>query len=156
MPAFVWAAPGSWAAMFATGDLNSLANGSTVFSSTTLPQIDTTTTRELYFQAEFVGGSMSPAAGGDVVVILLPRDSQDAAYVDGEASATIANQPVWMQYPHVVLGLRAKATSTQLVKGPVTLLPPEKYRVMLLNRAGVALAASGNQVRLRLLTEASV
>lgn len=148
-----WAAPGSWAPMFDSADLASLSNAAVALSSLTAPQVDTTSSRQLYFQAEFVGGSISPANGGDVVLILIPRDSADAAYSDGEAGATIANQPVWMQFPHVVIGLRAKASSAQLVVSAVAPLPPNKYRAALLNRAGVALAASGNQVNLRLLTE---
>lgn len=145
---------GSWAAAFGSSDLNSLANGSTAHSSLTAPQIDTTSTKELYFQAEFVGGSISPTGAADVVVYLLPRDSADAAYVDGEATATAANQPIWMQYPHVIIGLRTKAATAQLAMSGMCVLPPGKYQVGLLNRAGVALASSGNQVNIRLITEA--
>ncbi|MEO3475777.1 hypothetical protein AAFN86_28255 [Roseomonas sp. CAU 1739] len=155
MTDFLWK-PGSWAAMFGSSDLNSLANGSTAFSSTTAPQIDTTSTLELYLQAEFVGGSISPTNAADVVFILVPRDSANAAYVDGEATSTVANQPVWMQYPHAIIGLRTKATQAQLAMSPLIMLPPNRYKAMLLNRAGVALASSGNQVNARLVTEKGV
>lgn len=157
MADFLWSA-GSWSAMFGTSDLNSLANGSTAFSSLNSNSfvVDTTSSLQLYFQAEFVGGSISPSGAADVVLILVPMDSTAASFVDGEASATVANQPIWMQYPHAAIGLRTKAASTQLAKSGAILLPPDKYRPMLLNRAGVALASSGNQVNLRLLTEKSV
>jgi hypothetical protein len=156
MATFKWATPGAWAAGFGSSDMNSLANGSTAFSSLTAPQIDTTSSLELYVQFEFVGGSISPSGPADVVVFAMPRDSANAAYVDGEASATVANQPIWMQIPHAVLGLRTKAASTQLVVGAPLLLPPNRYQLGLLNRSGVALASSGNQVNWRLLSEGSV
>jgi hypothetical protein len=146
---------GSWVAGFGTSDLNSLANGSTAHSSLTAPQIDTTSTKEPYFQAEFVGGSISPTGAADVVVYFIPRNSADSAYSDGEASATAANQPIWAQYPHVVIALRTKATSAQSAMSALSgIIPPGKYQVGVLNRAGVALASSGNQVNIRLVTEA--
>jgi hypothetical protein len=150
--------PGSWAPMFGSSDLNSLANGSTAYSSLNSSSyvVDTTSSLELYFQAEFVGGSISPTGTPDVVFILMPMDSTLASFVNGDATATVADQPVWMQYPHAAIGLRTKASSTQLAKSGAILLPPDRYRPMLLNRAGVALASSGNQVNLRLLTEKGV
>jgi hypothetical protein len=154
MTDFIWTV-GSWNTVFGAADLNSLANGSFAFSSTTAPQIDTSTTREFYFQAEFTGGSISPTNAADVVVVLVPRDAQDAAYMDGEAGTTFANHPLWLQYPHACIALRTKATSAQLAMSGTVILPPNKYKVGLLNRAGVALASSGNQVRIRLLTEAT-
>ena len=153
---FKWATPGSWSAGFGSSDLNSLANATTALSSLTEPQIDTTSSLELYVQFEFVGGSISPSGPADVVVFLIPRDSANAAYIDGEATGTAANQPIWMQMPHSVLGLRTKASSTQLVMGLPILLPPNRWKIGMMNRAGVSLAASGNQVNWRLLTEASV
>lgn len=146
----------SWAAMFGATDLNSLANGSTALSSLSAPQIDTSTSLEFYFQAEFVGGSISPTGAPDVVVFLLPLSADNTNYVDGEATATAANQPVWIQYPHAAIALRTKASSTQLARSGAILLPPGKYKVGLLNRSGVALAASDNQVSIRLLTEQGV
>jgi len=149
---FSWAAPGSWTNCFGASDLNSLANITTVFS--TGSTLDTTTTRELYVQFEFTGGSISPTAPADVVIFCLPRTSDGSTYVDGEASGTAANQPIWMQVPHAVIGLRGKATSTQLEMSMPVLLFPNVYKFGLLNRAGVSLAASGNQVKYRLLTQA--
>jgi hypothetical protein len=152
---FKWATPGAWAVAFGAADLNSLANGTTALSSLGAPQINNSTSLEYYAQFEFVGGSISPSGPADVVVFLLPIDSAGAAYMDGEATGTVANQPIWLQYPHAIIGLRTKATSAQLAQsGPApTLIPPGQYKVGVLNRAGVALAASGNQVNWRLLTE---
>lgn len=150
---FKWATPGAWAAGFAAADLNSCANGTTVLSTTSAPQVNNSSTLELYVQFEFVGGSISPSGPADVVVFLLPLDSTGVNYMDGEATATVANQPIWMQYPHAVIGLRTKAASTQLDMSGAVLLPPGQYKIGLLNRAGVSLAASGNQVNVRLLTE---
>lgn len=155
MATFSWATPSNWTAGFGSSDLNNLANGSVALSSLSAPQINTTSTKELYVQLEFIGGSISPSGPADVVAILLPRNSADSAYVDGEAGSTVVNQPVWMQYPHAVLGLRTKASSAQAVKSSPILLAPDKYQLGLLNRAGVTLASSGNQVNWRLLTEAS-
>ena len=156
MADFLWE-DGAWNTMFGASDLNSLANGSFAFStSPSDPQIDTSTSKEFYFQAEFVGGSISPTNAADVVVALVPRNAQDSAYSDGEAGATVANHPLWVQYPHVCIALRTKAASAQSAMSGLSLLPPGKYKVGLLNRAGVALASSGNQVRIRLLTESAV
>jgi hypothetical protein len=152
---FKWATPGSWAAGFASSDLNSCANGSVILSSLTAPQVDNRTTLQLYVQFEFVGGSISPAAAADVVAFLLPLDSTAAGYVDGEAGATVINQPVWLNYPYAAIGLRLKATSTQLQQSGVVLCPPGGYKIGLLNRAGVTLAASGNQLNWRFHSEAS-
>jgi hypothetical protein len=99
---------------------------------------------------------MSPTNSADVVVFLLPLVSAGGGvYVDGEASATFANQPVWMQYPHAAVGLRTKATQTQAQQSGLVLCPPGTYKFGFLNRAGVALPASGNQVNWRFVTEAS-
>lgn len=157
MTDFKWA-PGSWSSMFGSSDLNSLANGSTAFSTLNSSSytIDTTTSLELYFQAEFTGGSISPSAAADVVFFFIPMDATGASFMDGEATATVANQPIWLQMPHAPIALRSKASSTQLAMSGVVLLPPNKYRAGLLNRAGVALAASGNNVKVRLITEKGV
>lgn len=148
-----WNAPTAWTAGFGTSDLNSLANGSVALSSLSAPQINTTSTLQLYLQFEFVGGSISPTVSADVVAFALPIDSANTTYMNGEAGATLANQPIWMQYPHAAIGLRAKAASTQLAMSMPVLIPPGKYTLGLLNRAGVALNASGNQINWRLITE---
>lgn len=155
MATFKWATPGAWSAGFGSSDLNSLSSGNVALSSLTAPQVNNSTSLELYVQFEFVGGSISPVNVADVVVFLLPLDSTGANYMSGEAGSTIANQPVWMQYPNAAIGLRLKASSTQLQQSGVVLCPPGQYKIGLLNRAGVALAASGNQVNWRLVTEAS-
>lgn len=155
MATFKWSTPGAWAAGFAAADMNSLANGSVVLSSLGAPQVDNRTTLELYVQFEFVGGSISPAAAADVLAFLLPLDSTGAAYMDGEAGSTVINQPVWLNYPYAAIGLRLKAASTQLQQSGVVLCPPGGYKIGLLNRSGVALAASGNQLNWRFHSEAS-
>jgi hypothetical protein len=146
-----WATPGAWTAMFAANDLNSLANGSTLISTATAPQINNSTTLENMFQVEFVGGSISPAAGANILVMLIPLSSNGTDYVDGESTATAVNQPAWANLPTAVIQLRAKGTSTQRQQSKPVPLPPGQYKVCVLNRAGVALAASGNQVNIRLM-----
>lgn len=146
------AAAGTWVNSFAAADLNALANGSVAISSLSAPQVNNGTSLDFFVQFEFAGGSIAPTTGANLVAVLLPLLSDGVTYADGEAGATVANQPVVLAHPYALLLLRTKVASQNVRSNPI-LLPPGGYKVALLNRAGVALAATGNMLKHRLFTE---
>lgn len=148
-----WTAYGTFNSMFGSSDLNSLANGSTAITSLSAPVVDTTSSLELWGVAEFTGGSISPVPPADVIFFLIPLLSDGSTYMDGEAGATAVNQPIWLSMPHCSIPLRGKGSSTQAARARRFMIEPGKYKPALLNRAGVALASSGNMVKLALFSE---
>ncbi len=151
MPKLRWSAPTAWADAFGSTNLDALAANSVKISTTT---IDTRATREFGIMFEFTTTStMSPTGAADVVVMLLPVSSDGTNYVDGEDGTTVANQPVFVNVPHEVLGLRIKATSAQRVISQMIPVPPGLYKAALLNRSGVPLPATGNMVKYSLVSQ---
>lgn len=144
---------GAWTAGMATADLNSLADGGQKTSTLTAPQVTNTTAGALYVQFEVVLGTLSPAAGANVIAFLIPETQVANTYVTGLDGTSAADQYRWQNYPYDIIALRLSATSGQTQRSRLVPIANERYKVVLINRAGVALAASGNQLSWRTLTE---
>lgn len=136
----LWTSPVSYANAFESGDLNSLANGSTIISTSTV--VSNGTGLYLFADVSFRLGSISPISGANLTLWLLNLLDDGSTYQDGESTATAANQPA--HNPAAIIPLRTKASSTQNQIARRILIPPGTFKFCLLNNSGVSLASSGN------------
>ncbi len=126
-----WAAPSSAQSMLTT-ELNSLANGST---SALGSAWDNTSSRYVQCAGEVYLASLTPTSGGYVQVYLVPAP-------DGTNYGDIVNSNlVATIYPSTSASVK-RLTFEGVPMGPFL------YKVALKNAAGVALASSGNTVKL--------
>ena len=126
-------------------ELNSLANGA---YSAVSAAIDNTTLRHLYMALELNLASLTPTAGGYIGVHLLP--SVDAStYPDGGgAVAPSAGSLLCVMDLSTSAGAKIR-TRAGLV------IPPYLFKLVLLNAAGAALAASANTLKYQMYSEQS-
>lgn len=121
-----------------TTELNSLADGAYSAIGT---EFDNTTNLDQYGQAHIHLGSLSPAAGAFVQLFLVQ-----------EIAATYENEPKSTnpggQMSVAVCSVDTAASSAKEIATPLFAIPPGKFKLVLLNKCGVALNASGNTVTL--------
>jgi transcription elongation factor len=125
-----WAAPSARSANLASTTLNSLANA----GESTAVTYDNSTNRDLYGLVTIKLGSITPATGGSVAVRVTLNDGTDTA---DRVGGDIYVVPL-------IAGTGAKVAVLNMVR-----LYPYSMRVSLVNNAGVALAASGNELYIR-------
>lgn len=131
MATIQWAAPSSAQTMITT-EANSLANGSTTALGTAW---DNTSTRYMQAAGEVYLASLTPTSGGYVQVYLVPAP-------DGTNYGDIVNSNlVATIYPST----SASAKRLTFENVPIG---PYLYKAALKNACGVALASSGNTVKL--------
>jgi hypothetical protein len=122
-----WAAPSARSANLAGTTLNSLANAGESAAVT----YDNSANRDLYGLVTIKLGSITPAAGGSVAVRVTLNDGTDTAdRVGGD-----------LYVVPLLAGAGAKVAVLNMVR-----LYPYSMRFSLVNNAGVALAASGNEL----------
>jgi hypothetical protein len=144
---------GAWTAAVGTSDLNSLANGSQFTSTLTAPQIDNSAGAWLYAEFEVSLAALSPTNGANIIVFLIPETSTAGTYATGDDGATAGNQARWQNGPYAAIALNTKASNAQTQLSSLVPIQARKYKLAVINRSGVALAASGNLVKYRLSTE---
>ncbi len=131
MATIQWAAPSAAQTMLTT-ELNSLANAGTSALGTAW---DNTSARYVQAAGEVYLASLTPTSGGYVQVYLVPAP-------DGTNYGDIVNSNlVATIYPSTSASVK-RLTFENVPLGPYL------YKVALKNVAGVALAASGNTVKL--------
>jgi hypothetical protein len=123
-----WSALSTRSANLAGSTLNSLANG----SESTRVIYDNSSTRDLYGYVTIKLGSITPAAGGSITLRVTATDGTDLsdAGVGGD------------QY-NIAL---TSGASAKIVAVPMIRLYPFSLRFSIINNAGVALNASGNEI----------
>ena len=125
-----WAAPSARSANLAGTTLNSLANA----GESTAVTYDNSANRDLYGLVTIKLGSITPATGGSVAVRVTLNDGTDTAdRVGGD-----------LYVVPLLAGAGAKVAVLNMVR-----LYPYSMRFSLVNNAGVALAASGNELYVR-------
>lgn len=88
--------------------------------------------------------TLSPTTGATVTLFI-------AQAVDGtnyEAAPASTNAAFHQNQNGLIVSVDTTASATKLIATPPILLPPAKFKVALLNGAGVALNATGNTVTL--------
>jgi hypothetical protein len=125
-----WATPSARSANLAGTTLNSLANA----GESTAVTYDNSANRDLYGLVTIKLGSITPATGGSVAVRVTLNDGTDTAdRVGGD-----------LYVVPLLAGAGAKVAVLNMVR-----LYPYSMRFSLVNNAGVALAASGNELYVR-------
>jgi hypothetical protein len=131
-----WSLPNARSSNQAGTTLNSLAN-STASALITYSNLDN---RDLYAAVTIKLGSITPAAGGSVTLRVYSGDGTDVPDANGGA------------FDSYVATL-ASGASAKVVTIPMVRLYPFSLRLQVVNNAGVAFAASGNELYLRTYNE---
>jgi len=131
-----WAAPGTRSSNLAGTALNSLANG----SASALISYDNSTARDLHAAVVVRLGSITPGTGGSVTLRVYAGDGTDLPDANGGA------------FDSYTAALSTGA-SAKVVTFPMVRLYPFPCRLKIVNNAGVALAASANELYVRTYNE---
>lgn len=141
-----WLAPTESLTTALTTELNSLADGSYSAASAA---IDNATDIYQWMVLELVLASLTPATSPYVAVYLIPS-ADGTNYADGGgATAPPAENLI------CVFSLSTSTGAKRRVSAPM-MIPPLKFKLVLLNEANVALASSGNTLSYRRWNEQDV
>ncbi|MFN9086838.1 MAG: hypothetical protein ACK5W7_04855 [Gemmatimonadaceae bacterium] len=122
-----WSTPSTRSSNLAGTTLNSVANGSESARVT----YDNSTSRDLYGFVTIKLGSITPATGGSITLRVTASDGTDLGDAVGGDLYTMP----------LTTGASAKIVTVPLVR-----LYPFPLRLSVINNAGVALAASANEI----------
>jgi hypothetical protein len=125
-----WAAPSTRSSNFAGTTLNSLANA----GESSVVTYDNSTNRDLYGTVTIKLGSITPATGGSITLRATLNDGTDTADRIGGDLYVVP----------LTGGASAKVAVINMVR-----LYPYSMRLSVINNAGVALAASSNELYVR-------
>jgi phage tail sheath gpL-like len=129
-----WSTPSTRSSNLAGTTLNSVANG----SESSRVTYDNSTTRDLYGFVTIKLGSITPAAGGSITLRVTASDGTDLGDAVG---GDLYTMPL------------TTGASAKIVNVPLARLYPFSLRFSIINNAGVALAASGNEIYVRAFNE---
>jgi hypothetical protein len=134
----------TWTAVMASGDMTSLANGSTVLSSAADITNQTAQDQFMDLGGVWTVGSATPPAGAYIGVYLMPLNSNGTTYGTGEmaSGATITRAPA----AGLVCSMpQETAGATTTLAGTCTgiIIPPGSFRIAVFNSSGAALSATG-------------
>jgi hypothetical protein len=133
----------TWTAINST-ELNSLANGNAVLLAN---QIDNSTALDMFMDISIALGSTAFAAPNYIGLYLYPLNQDGTTYGDGRFATAAAGPPS----PNCLIDAICLVAATQAQEGTLTgiTIPPGRFKIVLYNQGGVALAASGNTVTYR-------
>ncbi|MFO0387587.1 MAG: hypothetical protein ACK505_12470 [Flavobacteriales bacterium] len=129
-----WSTPSARSSNFAGTTLNSLANA----SESNVVTYDNSTNLNLYGVVTLKLGSITPTAGGSVTIRVTLNDGTDTSDRIGGDLYVVP----------LTSGASAKVVMVNMVR-----LYPFSMRFSVVNNAGVALAASGNELYVRPFNE---
>jgi phage-related tail fiber protein len=133
-----WATPSAQGSNIAGTTLDSLANGLTSAFVTH----DNSANLDLYASVLVNLGSITPAAGGSITLRVFSLQSADAP----DNTGSVNGGDAYVQMLTI-------SASAKVVVFPMIRLYPESLRFCITNNAGVALAASGNSIKVRPFNE---
>jgi hypothetical protein len=145
-----WYEVTAWADCFASGDLNSLANGSRKMSTLSDPQFNNTGASTFIQFEAYSGGSITVTAGSALIVQAVSRMSDGTNW---PSDLVNNNETPLLNYPYAAIQFTAATLNPHRQQSDIVPIPPGYYRFCVVNRLGVALASSGNMVRFRTLTQ---
>ena len=125
-----WATPSARSSNIASTTLNSLANA----GESTAVTYDNSTNLDLYGTVTIKLGSITPSTGGSITVRVTYNDGTDTADRIGGDLYVIP----------LTSGASAKVAIYNMIR-----LYPYSMRISVINNAGVAFAASGNELYIR-------
>lgn len=127
-------------------ELNSLANGNAVIAAT---QIDNSANLDVFADVSISLGSVTTGSGTPFIgLYLYPLNQDGSTYGDGNFGSAAAGPPPSAYYAGAI---PCQVSATGVIVGMVRgiILPPGKFKFLLFNQAGVALASSANTVNWR-------
>lgn len=133
----------TWTAVMASGDMTSLANGSTVLSSAASITNQTAQDQFMDLGGVWTVTSATPPAGAYIGIYLVPLNSDGATYGTGEltSGSTITRAPasgLVCTMPQET----AAATTTLAGTCAGIIIPPGSFRIAVFNGSGAALSAT--------------
>jgi hypothetical protein len=127
-----------------TTELNSIASGNAILASA---DIDNSTALDKYMDVTIALASAAfTGTGINISIHLYPLNGDGTTYGDGKFASSAAGPPA---YPPVAVIPLVAATQAQEGTYTGIAIPPGKFRPVLCNNGGVALASSGNTVKYR-------
>jgi hypothetical protein len=127
-------------------ELNSLANDGNKLGAA----IDNSTNRDFYLDVEVYLASVDLSVQTNpAIYIYLVKSLDDTNYEDGSDSVDPAKAPTQVIALRVVNATQRRVTETPIV------IPPGSFKLLIENKAGAALASSGNTVKYRKFSEES-
>lgn len=135
-----WNTPSAQGSNIASTTLNSLANGSTSAFITH----DNSSNLDLYANVLVNLGSITPSAGGSITLRVHSAQSSDVP----DDTGSVGGGDVYTQ--PLLAGATAKVNVFPMVR-----LYPESLRLQITNNSGVALASSGNSIKVRPFNESA-
>jgi hypothetical protein len=136
----------TWGAAMGSSDPNSLASGNAILSS---QQIDNSAAYDVFADLSVSLGSVTPGAGAPYIgFYLYPLNEDGSSYGDGRFGSAAAGPPPSQYY---VGSIPCVPSTAGVITGAIRgiILPPGKFKFVLYNLAGGALAASSNAVDYR-------
>ena len=129
----------SWAnAYTAASTFNTIANGNAILSDL---RLDNSGNLDIFADFAFVGGSITTAAPNYIGVYLYPLNSDGSTYGDSRFGSSAAGPPAANYYAgQIVLPVGTQAL-TGMVRGII--MPPGKFKFLIYNQSGAALAGAG-------------
>lgn len=129
----------TWTTAFSTATLNSIASGNAILSDL---QIDNTTAQDIFCDVGISLGSAAFVAPNFIGVYMYALNQDNSSYGDGRFTASAAGPPP----PNYSIGSIGLVAATQAQTGTLIRIPliAQKFKFVLFNQGGVALAASGN------------
>lgn len=138
----------TWGTAINAADVNSLANGSSVLSSVSLPNFNGNSL-DVFADISISLGSVTTVAPNYLGIYLFPLNQDGTTFGDGQYTA--GTQSTAVPSPSYWVGNIVVPVGTQVLVGNVTriVLPPGTVKFLIYNQAGVALAASSNTIQYR-------
>ena len=124
---------------FTGSTLNSIASGNAILSDL---QIDNSTAFDLFADVSIALASAAFVAPNYIGVYLYPLNQDNTTYGDGRFGSSAAGPPASNYWVGNIILVAATQAQEGTLRGII--LPPAKFKFVLYNQGGVALASSGN------------
>jgi|SRR5579885_605385 len=136
---WVAGAQASYADAFSTATLNSIASGNAILSDL---EIDNSTNLDMFMDVSVALASLAVAAPAYLGIYLYPKNKDNSTYGDGRFGSSAAGPPGGTYFVGAIPFPTGTAANEGTARGIV--LPPGKFKLVIHNQCGVALASSGN------------
>lgn len=136
----------TWGAAMGATDPNSLANGNAIISTV---QIDNSTALDIFCDISVSLGSITSGSGTPFIAMYIyPLNEDGTSYGDGRFGSSAAGPPPAQYY---VGAIPCPASTTAVVTGAIRgiILPAGKFKFLIYNSTGAALATGSNVVDYR-------
>lgn len=135
-----WKAGVAWTTVGGS-ELNSIANGNAILSSTAL----TNTPEDTFCDVSISLGSITPTGAPYLGVYIHPLNQDASTYGDGRFGSSAAGPPGNTYFAANISLVAAAQVQTGIARGII--LPFGGFKFVFYNASGVALAASANTIK---------